>query len=267
MPEKKIVDDYYSQINPSSDDSSKNASTKKPIIVAKKKIIVKKPKVTPVIEATSSSWDIKNTDTSKKPVIWKNFSKPKWFVQKIEVVKRNNDWWPKKEWARVDNKPRKFTIIKRWDPDFVDRSNKRTTGSSVDSDWVKFKLRSNTDIQSKTFTNNKKAVRWSNFDDNRKSKLASGDRKTRWRFSFVKDEDLTFTRSNKVNKKEEKNIEDIKQNLVERKWETVLVSEFLTLKELSEKIWVVLPMLMAEFMKNGMMVNINQKLILIQRLL
>jgi len=29
--------------------------------------------------------------------------------------------------------------------------------------------------------------------------------------------ELTFTRSNKVNKKEEKKIEDIKQNLIEKK--------------------------------------------------
>gem|GEM_PF-1029195 len=54
MPDKKIVDDYYSQINPSSDDSNKKALSKKPKIVAKKKIIVKKPKVTPVNEATPS---------------------------------------------------------------------------------------------------------------------------------------------------------------------------------------------------------------------
>ncbi|MGB2110454.1 MAG: translation initiation factor IF-2 N-terminal domain-containing protein [Patescibacteria group bacterium] len=34
----------------------------------------------------------------------------------------------------------------------------------------------------------------------------------------------------------------------------------LSLKEFSEKIGIALPRLMAEFMKNGMMVNINSKL-------
>ncbi len=60
--------------------------------------------------------------------------------------------------------------------------------------------------------------------------------------------------------KEEKSIDDIKQNLTERKGETVIIWEFLSLKELSEKIWVALPKLMGEFMKNGMMVNINSKI-------
>jgi hypothetical protein len=36
--------------------------------------------------------------------------------------------------------------------------------------------------------------------------------------------------------KEEKNVEDIKQNLTERKGETVIIGDFLSLKELSEKI-------------------------------
>ena len=266
MPDKKIVDDYYSQINPSSDDSNKKALSKKPKIVAKKKIIVKKPKVTPVNEATPS-WDVKNNNSVKKVVVWKDSLKSKWFVQRMDIVKRPNNWWVKKEWsawkdwARVDNKPRKFTIIKRWDPNYVDRSKKRTTASEWNG--VKFKLRGANDSQAKKFTNNKKSTKWSSFDaskDAKKSKLAWWDRRTRWKFNFGREQEVTFTRSNKVNKKEEKNIEDIKQNLVDRKWETVIVSEFLTLKELSEKIWTALPMLMAEFMKNWMMVNINSKI-------
>jgi len=44
MPDKKIVDDYYSKIN-SSDSSSDKSKTAKPKIIAKKKIIVKKPKL------------------------------------------------------------------------------------------------------------------------------------------------------------------------------------------------------------------------------
>jgi hypothetical protein len=44
MPDKKIVDDYYSKIN-SSDNSSDNSNVAKPKVIAKKKIIVKKPKL------------------------------------------------------------------------------------------------------------------------------------------------------------------------------------------------------------------------------
>jgi hypothetical protein len=40
----------------------------------------------------------------------------------------------------------------------------------------------------------------------------------------------------KHKKKEEKNIEDIEQNLTARTGETVVVSEFLSIKEFSEKI-------------------------------
>jgi len=54
----------------------------------------------------------------------------------------------------------------------------------------------------------------------------------------------------KAKKKEEKRIEDIEQNLKTKKGETIIVSDFLSLKEFSEKIGVTLPLLMAEFMKN-----------------
>jgi translation initiation factor IF-2 len=61
-------------------------------------------------------------------------------------------------------------------------------------------------------------------------------------------------------KKEEKNIEDIEQNLTSRSGEVVVVAEFLSLKEFSEKIGVPLPKLIAEFMKNGMMMTINSQI-------
>ena len=61
-------------------------------------------------------------------------------------------------------------------------------------------------------------------------------------------------------KKEEKKVEDIKQNLVDRKWETVVITDTLTVKEFSEKIGIAFPLLIAEFMKNGMMVNINSQI-------
>jgi hypothetical protein len=65
-------------------------------------------------------------------------------------------------------------------------------------------------------------------------------------------DEFSFERTNKLAKKrkEEKKIEDIKQNLVDKKGEIVVISEFLTLKEFSEKIGIILPTLMAEFMKN-----------------
>lgn len=68
-----------------------------------------------------------------------------------------------------------------------------------------------------------------------------------------------FTRSHVLQqrKKEEKKVEDIKQNLTDRSWETVVLPDVISVKEFSEKIWVPITKLMAEFMKNGMMVNLN----------
>lgn len=47
----------------------------------------------------------------------------------------------------------------------------------------------------------------------------------------------------KTKKKEEKKVEDIKQNLTARTGETVVMPEFVSLKEFSEKIGVALPAL------------------------
>lgn len=264
MPDKNIVDDYYSQIDSSEWASSKNNANKKPVVAIKKKIIVKKPNISPENKGESiSDW---KKPFIKRPFIKKEWVKSKWFVQKLEVVKRE------------DNTPKKFTIIKRWDPDYVDRTKKpkytpsdsrwpKTTNNSwatQEEGWIKFKLRSaSTEDQSKKFGNNKKGWNSSfnlNSTEKRKSKLLWWEKRVRWKYDLDREKDITFIRSNKVNKKSEKNIDDIKQNLVEKKGETVIVSEILSLKELSEKIWVVLPKLMAEFMKNWMMVNINSKI-------
>jgi translation initiation factor IF-2 len=40
----------------------------------------------------------------------------------------------------------------------------------------------------------------------------------------------------------------------------VVITDVLTVKEFSEKIGITLPLLIAEFMKNGMMVNINSQI-------
>ncbi len=88
-------------------------------------------------------------------------------------------------------------------------------------------------------------------------------RKPRNLFDVTWDREQTFTRSNKISgvKKEKKNTEEIvNQNLTSRAWEEVIIQDVLSLKELSEKIGIQLSRLIAEFMKNGMMVNINSKI-------
>ncbi len=252
MADKNIVDDYYSQIDSSQKDSNKEIIGKKVIVVAKKKI-----KVIPKKDL-AISWGDKKHDESKNQD-QKIKVKKKWFVQKIEVVKR-------------DDIPKKvIIIIKRADKPIQPResnykwkvtvSREIKVNLSKDSKFTIKKV--SAEDHSKKFSNNKKAVKkWDSVfsSDLKKSKLFIWDKKTRWRLRFDDNKEITFIRSNKVNKKLEKNIEDIKQNLIEKNWETIIVPEILSLKELSEKIWVILSRLMAEFMKNGMMVNINSKI-------
>lgn len=52
----------------------------------------------------------------------------------------------------------------------------------------------------------------------------------------------------------------MKQNLTVRTGETVILSDAVSLKEFSEKIGVPIVKLIAEFMKNGMAVNINSQI-------
>lgn len=58
-------------------------------------------------------------------------------------------------------------------------------------------------------------------------------------------------------KKKEKSIEDIKQVLVDRTGQTVSIGDMISVKEFSDKIGVPLSQIMAEMMKNGMLVSLN----------
>ena len=112
MTDKKIVDDYYSQIDSSKDKKSEQKA--KPKVVARK-IIAKKSKVDSKKEATSL-WNEKKEDISKKETKQK-----KWFVQKIEVNKRSTkvsvvkreDVEKRNEKQKRDNAPKKITVIKK----------------------------------------------------------------------------------------------------------------------------------------------------------
>jgi len=96
-----------------------------------------------------------------------------------------------------------------------------------------------------------------------KQKLFKKDKSNKYAKNiFFSDDDGSFSRGTKIKpqKKEEKKIEDIVQNLVDRTGETVILWDIISVKELSEKLWVPLIKLITEFMKNGMKVNINSKI-------
>ncbi|MDD2907828.1 MAG: translation initiation factor IF-2 [Candidatus Gracilibacteria bacterium] len=293
MSDKKIVDDYYSQINPN-DSENKKEPVKKPIVATKKKIVVRKAaeiKADAAIKEEKKLNDIKNA--SIKQNNQNEQKKSKNIVQKIEVIKRGD----RKETttAKPTNRP-PYNNNKSQNQGSTSGPNQRqqqrpntSTGANnnntnrSENTRPDFKstnpsqqggdfkggsshFQSNDSGFKKTFSNNKhpgagKGKQKTKDDEDSKKPKLNTFGKTRGKIRFSGDEDLTFTRSNKLQKlkKEEKKAEDIKQNLVERVGETILVGDFLSVKELSEKLGVILPKLIAEFMKNGMMVTINSK--------
>ncbi len=286
MSDKKIVDDYYSQINSNNSDEAKNAP-KKPVIAAKKKIVVKKAADIKAEAEKAEAKKINDAKNAPKPKEWVE-KKSKNIVQKIEVIKRA-DRKPSENTTVVKqnhSKPNYNKNQNSWE--YKPRTNSWTSNSNssnnrAQSNWTKPDFKQNSGFKpSNNFNSSANVSTWddSGFkksfwapkhaskvkqktkdeEATKKPKLNTFG-KTRGKVRFTQDEDLTFTRSNKMqkSKKEEKKAEDIKQNLTERKWEIVQIWDFLSVKELSEKIGIVLPKLIAEFMKNWMMVNINSK--------
>lgn len=254
MTDKNKVDDYYSQIPSQSQESSK--WEKNPKIITKKKIVVKKKNLEE--KKATINTDVKKGE--KEPMQ----EKKKVIIQTLNVVKTSSQddkgWWRKV--LKSNQLEKNNTVVKS--------QQITSTNSSILGDVKNIKTRGQGGSEKKFF-NVKKTPHssWITSNNSDKSevkpKIHSWDRKTRrrmrWAFEEIEKEN-TFIRSNKIAKKqkEEKKVEDIRQNLVEKKWETVIIGDFLTLKELSEKLGVVLPKLIAEFMKNGLMVNINSKI-------
>lgn len=264
MPEKKIVDDYYSSIKSDSPDEKSWDNNLKSKIKAKK--IVKKviKKVEDKSNSSTSSDVVENKKDTKAKFSkdsdnkWNaNIKKP--FVQKINITRTE-----KKEIGSTDSSSNKI--------------DKKPNSSYKGNNTSNYKWKSNfnktpdndSESKSKNYWEDKvkgglkKWERRNYENDSNKKTWSFPKNKTRGRFKFYEKEpiDTSFTRSNKIVKsiKEEKKVEDIKQNLTVRTWETIIVSDVFSLKEFSEKIWIPLVKLIAEFMKNGMMVNINSKI-------
>lgn len=258
MTDKTIVDDYYSQ---TLQDQGKENGLKKANISIKKKVIKikkidedqKKSKEDEIqedkaIKSEPKKLDLDVRDWKTKSNLRIEFKKPSGkspekFVEKspknsFESKKEEKTWIEVKS-SKIDN-----TVI-----DTIEPKKENSFRPSYKSDFVIWKKKIKTNVSE-------------DFEDKWK-KLFKKDKNSKYSKNsfFWYEDDLTFSRSNKIKqvKKEEKNVEDIKQNLVSHTWETVIVWDVLSLKEFSEKIWVPIPKLIAEFMKNGMMVTLNSK--------
>ncbi len=72
----------------------------------------------------------------------------------------------------------------------------------------------------------------------------------------------TFRRQKKISteKREGRNIEDIKQTLVDKAGQEVEIGNFISVKEFSDKIGIPIVKIMGELMKNGIIVNLNSQI-------
>ncbi len=224
-------DDYYSSISSANDDAPKEDKKLK----IRKKLKVKKVEVTKEdssqqapLQEQAPSWDSQAISLNQQ--LEQNEKKSSFQVVLHSQEEHHEDkvlWEKEPEYTPQEIQEKKAPKFKPW----------------FSQKWS---------LKSPTGQDERKAQK--------KSRLSPVKKSQKHKNSI--DEDAWFVRSNKIKnkKKIEKNINDIEQNLTTRTWETVVVHEVLSLKEFSEKIWVTLPKLIAEFMKNGMMMTINSKI-------
>jgi len=270
---EKKIDDYYSNIKKDNSDSSSKSQIKWKLKIKPKS----KPKIKKVIKDTTEASNTKEqkkevsvnkwAQKPKKRIISNSFSdpvKPNGYNKEKKENKKTTE--NKNNWNRQSNNKysnhkwtQKSSYVKK---DYNKNDNKKNdnsnNGSLSSTVWV---ARSSWNKNQKVFTDNKKANsnKFSINKQPKRSSLGWYKRSNKYKGSY--EDDTSFTRSNKMKNivKEETKIEDIKQNLIDRSWETIVIPDVLTLKEFSEKIWVALPLLMAEFMKNWMMITLNAK--------
>ncbi len=258
---KQVVDDYYSSISTWEKHEEWTSEKKKIKLKPKKLSLESEVKEVSSQKSEDNILDKKEDEVKKIKIKKHSFDSTEQKKEKDDFVleSKKEELWDGDEEDIIlkdieevlpEKRVFKFTSAENQKSDFVKK------------EWVKNEWAKNLK-KGKSFSNNE------SFNDNVEEK--NWKKKKKWSFvSFKKKnindliegrDDGSFIRSNKVNKKkEEKNVEDIIQNLISHSWETIIVWEVLSVKELSEKLWVPLPKLIAEFMKNGMMVNINSKI-------
>lgn len=298
MPENKIVDDYYNTQKTDKVSQDINSDKSKPQIKWKLKLKtkkqsdenslenskvvknsdfkkVKKPKAITNSFANVESKESQNKEkddiqvwifsNDKKSYSTSNYSTAKKPYNKKVFVK-NEDKSNNQNTSKIPSTPSKWTFS-NWS---------YSTNNSQNPDKKNFAKKDTNEVREvKVFEANsdnnaknqfkKKTFSKETEDNSRPKKLFKKDKSNKYNSRSIYlsiDEDWGFSRSNKIKKSEkvEKKIEDIQQNLTSHTGETIVIPDVLSVKELSEKIWVPLMKLITEFMKNGMKVTINSKI-------
>ena len=246
-----VHDDYYSQIQ---EDTPEKKDT---VVKVAKKILVKKKKTTRPAQEASSDTQASQKDTTQASASSKTDSSQ---TSQKSPEKSLNDVLEKKQtWGfQVISSPGKKQETK----DETTAHRPKSEEKPKQETPTKFK---STPASIGSFKNKSPSHSWDESEKNKKFNKSrfSGQNWAKKRIRNIADiENDTFKRSSKAKskKKVEKNIEDIEQTLKSKAGQTIQVDETLTLKEFSEKIGIPLSKLMAEFMKNGMMVNLNSQI-------
>jgi len=243
MSDKKIVDDYYSQTQTTQEVPKEEE--KKTKISIKRKIVLSTE--TPIVVELKPEVEEEKIPKTKVLEFRAPFDEPiKSIIEEVDTVDLS-----------IDNK---LVDVE----ENVEVVHKKSV--ELPSVWVKKVLptqeKKNTWVTQTKFPKKVGKPHDDRADDRKKAKLKKEKRDRHFKDYLSDWENFTFSFSNRVKLKQktEKNLDDFHQDLTERTGETVILGEVLNVKEFSEKIWVPLPKLIAEFMKNGMMVTINSKI-------
>lgn len=267
MPINK-EDDYYASVK-QDDNSTKPEKTTKKRVVNKKIIVRKKP--------TEEKSDDKKPTRTRKPYVKKQPDNKKGNLSE----EKNTD---KKTWNNKTSTTRKPRPNPKWKPNQKSNVSKVrrevvkntkyksawTWNWSNAKPWVKREVWSNPNYR----WNSQSRSSWDNSASGSSNSWNSGwfswvKKVFTWKKSFPKwkskpyiskkeEEDKGFTRSKKMQQeKRKKDHEKIEQILVSKKWQTVEIPEFISVKEYSDKIGIPLSKVIAECMKNWILANLN----------
>lgn len=270
MSQNTNIDDYYSQIPQSLGDDKKEI---KPVLKLKIKAkipdVIKEEKIEPIIKEEVISIEPKENLSKfkvKKHTSTITFEQPK-KIEKAEIIietpkeifkPKNEEFTSVKTERRIEFPEKKII------PQEIEKSVVATLKTeSIDSEvihakfWSQKKELKSPVSSAPSFWKDK--AKWG-FDQNSYNDKRFSQKKS-FRIKWFSDEDDgSFRRSKKsFDSKKEKSVDDIKQTLVDKTWTDVMIPDFLTVKEFSEKIWVPISKIIWEFLKNWMMVNLNSK--------
>ncbi len=283
-------DDYYSKIIDDFNDAKKEDETiKKPSNI---KLKIKKKIINEDKENKEEITDTKNFIDENKdlPIIDKENKLKIKHKKTSNVISFEKPEISEKTIISIDNNSENTNIKDSLDKDKIIKNNIindvqkkeelpiKTKEESIDSDalnkkfwsWKKsFSDYKNNKNVKQDFNQFKKSKDRSDFENDnfkwhkdffKKSNNFKKQLKTIWFLEEDNDNACFFKRSKKASWiHHDKNVNEIKQTLTDKTWQKIALKDFLTVKEFSDKIWIQLSKIIAEFLKNWMMVNLNTK--------